>query len=186
VNVMGQGLAILEGDHSPSPLLKIAATFFDSTRTWPSRRAPFPCGATRVRALGCAAGRAGSAAGWRGPLQAWTGPAERFAAKPPTLAGTSRWRGTRRSCRPRPSPLWSGPRRTGPPGPGAVASRLRQRLAAPALQRVHADSDLMGNLQRRALGWQQPRHRLVFECLSVSSQFVLSSPPGGRFYRGDK
>ena len=31
VNVSGQGLAIFEADHSPSPLLKIAATFFDST-----------------------------------------------------------------------------------------------------------------------------------------------------------
>jgi len=31
INVSGQGLAIFEADHSPSPLLKIAATFFDRT-----------------------------------------------------------------------------------------------------------------------------------------------------------
>ena len=31
MNVSGQGLAIFEADHSSSPLLKIAATFFDST-----------------------------------------------------------------------------------------------------------------------------------------------------------
>ena len=30
-DVLGQGLAILEADHSSSPLLKIACTFFDST-----------------------------------------------------------------------------------------------------------------------------------------------------------
>src|SRR3990167_2354234 len=32
LDVLGQGLAIFEADHSSSPLLKIAATFFDSTR----------------------------------------------------------------------------------------------------------------------------------------------------------
>ena len=32
INVSGQGLAIFEDYHSASPLLKIAATFFDSTR----------------------------------------------------------------------------------------------------------------------------------------------------------
>ena len=30
-DVLGQGLAIFEADHSSSPLLKIACTFFDST-----------------------------------------------------------------------------------------------------------------------------------------------------------
>ena len=31
LNVLGHGLAIFEDDHSPSPLLKIASSFFDST-----------------------------------------------------------------------------------------------------------------------------------------------------------
>ncbi|HEX7639888.1 MAG TPA: hypothetical protein VF457_15940, partial [Burkholderiaceae bacterium] len=41
-------------------------------------------------------------------------------------------------------------------------------------------------LRRRAFRRQHARHRPVLECLSVSSQLVLSAPPGSWFYRGDK
>ncbi len=111
----------------------------------------------------------------------------RPAAKPPAAAGTPRGRGTRRSCRPRPSRPWSIRVQSGRRCPGPLASGPGQRIAAPALQRSRSNPDLTRHVfQHRALRRQQPRHRPVLECLSVSSQFLISSsPPGSRFYRGD-
>ena len=52
------------------------------------------------------------------------------------------------------------------------------RIVEPALQRTHSNTYFMrDDLHRCALRRQQPGYRFVFECLSVSSHFCLSSPP---------
>lgn len=54
------------------------------------------------------------------------------------------------------------------------------------LQGVRSNPNLASHhFQRWAVRGKQPRYRLVFECLSVSSQVRPSSPPRGLFYGGD-
>jgi len=66
----------------------------------------------------------------------------------------------------------------------AVVTTASSRLAA--VQGVYADPNLPSNqADRCALRRQQPRHRSVFECLSVSSQVRPSSPPPRLIYGGD-
>ena len=70
--------------------------------------------------------------------------------------------------------------------PGPLASGPGQRSTPPALQGRNPYTDFTRNrLHRCTLRRQQPRHRSVFEFLSVSRQLVLSSsPPNSGFYRG--
>jgi hypothetical protein len=74
--------------------------------------------------------------------------------------------------------LSTGPNRGASGGP-AGARRLKDQPAANPL--------ISGRcVFKRPEPALQPGHRSVLECLSVSSQLVLSSsPPGDRFYRGD-
>lgn len=63
-------------------------------------------------------------------------------------------------------------------GPLLLACGLQQRRIAPLLQCLDAHTELRCDVcKRRALRRQQPRHRFVLECLSVSGQLVLPSTP---------
>ena len=71
-------------------------------------------------------------------------------------------------------------------GPGPPSGGPGPRFLAPALQSPSVDPNLARNhVDRCALRRQQPRHRSVLECLSVSSQVRPSSPPPGLWIYGD-
>jgi hypothetical protein len=62
--------------------------------------------------------------------------------------------------------------------PRTIHHGLGQCLGAPALERIRRDAHIVRHrVQRSALRRQQPGHRAVLECLSVSSQFVLCHRP---------
>jgi len=65
-------------------------------------------------------------------------------------------------------------------GPGPRSDGPGLRLPAPTLRGVRAAANLSRNdVDRFAFRRRHPRHRSVFECLSVSSQVRSSSPPPG-------
>jgi hypothetical protein len=126
-------------------------------------------------------------AGSRVPPRVRQAPRWHWRATCPVRRGTRRVRGTRAlgrfgHRRRGNHRLKPGARSPGPPsgGPGL-------HILTPALQCPRTNTNFPRNqLQRRALRRQQPRHRSVLECLSVSSQVHPSSPPPGLlFYRGD-
>src|SRR5580692_2285198 len=60
-----------------------------------------------------------------------------------------------------------------------------QGIRPPAFQRRHADPDFTRHqVDRRTFRRQQPRHYPIFVRLSVSSHFLLSTPPRFRSYLG--
>lgn len=69
-DVVGQTLAIFEVDHSPSALLKIAATFLTAPAARRSPPAPGSCAAGRAQAPGSACNPVASPVGWHWLLQA--------------------------------------------------------------------------------------------------------------------
>ena len=181
-------LAIFEADHSSSPLLKIAATFFDSTSS--------AAVSASARSLRCSSR---SSSLMRSPVLLGL-----LRAGPGLFGFGQRLRGALPPLRqllrvhamlPAPRVLaslvherpWSSRRRIGPP----LSRPARERAwTAPLCQRSsvsHSDTNLTRNVfQCRALRRQQPRHRSVLECsVRIVPTRSSSSPPRYWFYRGD-
>jgi hypothetical protein len=160
MDVSGQGLAIFEADHSSSPLLKIAATFFDSTS---SAAVSASARSLRSRSRSSSLIRLRSAAwpaGWRAPPRARPRPWCSWRATCPVRPDRRRAHGTRRS--------W--------PASSIAAVVITASSRAPAVQaRPRAGLDCASSRQRSSVPHRCPN--LLCHHLHGRSPAAATAPP---------